>query len=110
MMSQIDKNRFFSMATAYDKMVGYLLPRYDFLQDEMIRLIFADGKANKFWEIAQNGVEVTTRWGRIGANGQTKTKSFDSEEKAQAEVNKQMGLYYLDKVRKNFSELLDQGK
>ncbi len=46
-MSQIDKDRFFSMARAYDKMVGYLLPRYDFLQDEMIRLIFAHGKANK---------------------------------------------------------------
>ena len=29
-------------------MIGYLLPRYDFLQDEMIRLMFADGKEDKF--------------------------------------------------------------
>ena len=47
-MNQIDKDRFFSMALAYDRMVSYLLPRYDFLQNEMIDLIFVHSDANEF--------------------------------------------------------------
>jgi DNA ligase-1 len=37
---------------------------------------FVEGSSSKFWEIAQNGAEVTVRFGRIGTNGQTQTKSF----------------------------------
>ena len=32
--------------------------------------------------------DVTTRWGRIGTDGQSKTKSFASEDKANVEYGK----------------------
>ena len=47
-MAQRDQDRFFTMAECYDKMVNRLLPRYDWLQDELIELIFADGLEDKF--------------------------------------------------------------
>ncbi len=30
----------------------------------------------KFWEVSQSGNTMTTRWGRIGSAGQSKTKTF----------------------------------
>lgn len=50
--------------------------------------LFQDEKSNKFWEIEQNGASVTTWWGRIGTSGQTKTKDFASNAKAEAEYKK----------------------
>jgi DNA ligase-1 len=38
-----------------------------------------DGKSSKFWEIAVDGTSVTVRFGRIGTNGQTQTKTFGDE-------------------------------
>jgi DNA ligase 1 len=35
-----------------------------------------EGTASKFWEVAQAGNDMTTRWGRIGSAGQSKTKTF----------------------------------
>ena len=49
---------------------------------------FVDDKSSKFWEIAVAGTDVTVRYGRIGANGQTKTKSFDDETAAQDHADK----------------------
>ena len=43
-MEQIDKQRFFTMAEAYDRMCQHLVPGYDFLQDEALRIVAADGK------------------------------------------------------------------
>lgn len=43
-MKQIDKHRFFTMAEAYDRMCQHLVPGYDFLQDEVLRIVAADGK------------------------------------------------------------------
>lgn len=40
---------------------------------------FVEGTSSKFWEISLDGNEVTTRWGRIGTDGQSKTKSFANE-------------------------------
>ncbi|MFX1395574.1 MAG: class I SAM-dependent methyltransferase [Promethearchaeota archaeon] len=34
-----NNDRFFKMAEVYDKLVKYFLPRYDFLQDEVINLL-----------------------------------------------------------------------
>jgi DNA ligase-1 len=45
---------------------------------------FVEGSSSKFWEISVSGTDVTVRFGRIGANGQTKTKSFGDEASAQA--------------------------
>jgi len=42
----------------------------------------------KFWEISVNGDEVTTRYGKTGTNGQTKTKDHGSAEKAQKAAQK----------------------
>lgn len=49
---------------------------------------FIDGSSSKFWEITLCGNDVTTRWGRIDSDGQSKTKSFDSADKARAEYDK----------------------
>jgi DNA ligase-1 len=43
------------------------------------RFEFSEGTSNKFWEISQSGTDVTVRYGRIGSDGQTKTKSFPDE-------------------------------
>jgi DNA ligase-1 len=37
---------------------------------------FVAGNSNKFWEASQDGMDMTTRWGRIGSAGQSKTKTF----------------------------------
>ncbi|MBM4077667.1 MAG: DNA ligase, partial [Planctomycetes bacterium] len=47
-----------------------------------------EGASSKFWEIKLDGSDVTTRWGRIGTDGQSKTKSFASPDKAQVEYDK----------------------
>ena len=49
---------------------------------------FVDDKSQKFWEISIDGTDVTVRYGRIGANGQTKTKEFDDEDAANAHAEK----------------------
>lgn len=54
------------------------------------RFEFQDDKSSKFWEIERDGAELTTRWGRIGAKGQTGTKRYASEAAAEAELDKQV--------------------
>lgn len=54
----------------------------------MARYEFNDGKSAKFWDIEIEGDSFTVRYGRIGTDGQTSTKTFDSEEKAQSEADK----------------------
>ncbi len=49
---------------------------------------FVDGKSSKFWEIAQNGTDVTVRFGKIGTNGQTQTKSFADADAATKHAEK----------------------
>lgn len=47
-----------------------------------------DDKSSKFWEIAIDGTDVTVRYGRIGTDGQSKTKSFSDEHAAQRHADK----------------------
>jgi DNA ligase-1 len=49
------------------------------------------GGASKFWEVSVSGSSLTTRWGKIGSDGQTKTKTFATAEKAQSEADKLVG-------------------
>ncbi len=42
----------------------------------------------KFWEISVDGDSHTVRYGKLGANGATKTKSFASAEAAQSDADK----------------------
>jgi DNA ligase-1 len=46
------------------------------------------GTSSKFWEVSVNGKEMTTRWGRIGGAGQSKTKTFNDEATARAQAEK----------------------
>ncbi len=61
---------------------------------------FVEGSSSKFWSIAMAGNDVTVKYGRIGTNGQEKTKSFKSSSAAQQ--------YYDDiveeKVEKGYEE------
>jgi DNA ligase-1 len=43
---------------------------------------FVQGTSSKFWEVSQTANSMTTRWGRIGSNGQSKTKTFADEQSA----------------------------
>jgi predicted DNA-binding WGR domain protein len=43
---------------------------------------FVEGNSSKFWEVSQSGNTMTTRWGRIGSTGQSKTKTFADEQAA----------------------------
>lgn len=48
----------------------------------MRRYEFVEGSSKKFWEIELEGESFTTRWGRIGTDGQEKTQDFDSAAEA----------------------------
>lgn len=54
----------------------------------MPRYEFKDDKSQKFWEIKREGDSFTTRFGKIGTDGQTSTKTYDSEEKCIKEYEK----------------------
>lgn len=51
----------------------------------MRRFEFIDGKSSKFWEVQVQDGDLTVTYGRIGTQGQSKTKSFASEAAALAE-------------------------
>ena len=34
-----DRGRFFNMAETYDRMCGILVQKYDFMQDELLRML-----------------------------------------------------------------------
>jgi predicted DNA-binding WGR domain protein len=53
-------------------------------------LEFSDGKSSKFWQFEVSGTKLTTRWGRIGTDGQSKVKTFASPAAAAAQGQKQL--------------------
>jgi DNA ligase-1 len=59
-----------------------------------------DGKSAKFWEISQAGCDVTVRYGRLGAGGQTQVKTFGGEDAAVAHATKLIG----EKTAKGYVE------
>lgn len=61
---------------------------------------FSEDGSQKFWMIAMEGAAVTTWWGKIGAAGQTKTKNFADEAKAQKEYAKLLS----EKTEKGYVE------
>lgn len=62
------------------------------------RFEYSDGSSHKFWEIALDGLTQTVRYGRIGSNGQTKTKEFSDPTKAQSDTQKQIA----EKLQKGY--------
>lgn len=67
----------------------------------MRRFEFKDSRSYKFWEIEVEGLAFTARYGKVGTDGQTQTKSFASADKAAAAAEKKI----LEKVRKGYAEV-----
>lgn len=65
----------------------------------MPRYVCTEDGSNKFWEGAVEGSALTTRWGKVGTAGQTKTKAFADEAAARAELasleNEKLGKGYV---------------
>ncbi len=61
---------------------------------------FVEGTSSKFWEIRVEGSAFLTRYGKIGTDGQTTQKDWDSPERAQAEANKLV----VEKTKKGYQE------
>lgn len=61
---------------------------------------FIGGTSRKFWSVSQSGCDVTTRWGRIGTTGQSKTKSFADP----AAAAKQMSKLIDEKISEGYVE------
>ena len=64
------------------------------------RFEFTAGNSAKFWEISQDGLNIFIRFGRIGTNGQTQTKTFDTSERAARERSKLVA----EKLKKGYIE------
>jgi predicted DNA-binding WGR domain protein len=52
------------------------------------RFELVDGRSKKFWEITLDGTQHTARFGRIGAKGQSVTKSFETAEAARRDCER----------------------
>ena len=63
---------------------------------------FVGGGSSKFWSVSQEGDAVTVHFGRIGTNGQTKTKEHgDADEAAAAAaklIKEKLGEGYVEKA------------
>ncbi|UXI67016.1 DUF4132 domain-containing protein [Tahibacter amnicola] len=95
---QGERDSVFAAATAFGDLVQWTaLARHaaasidlDVSEGKMTmqRFELVEGTASKFWEISRDGCTYTVRFGRIGTNGQTQSKTAPTEAKAQAEVDK----------------------
>ncbi|MGV1953624.1 WGR and DUF4132 domain-containing protein [Agrobacterium vitis] len=54
----------------------------------MERYELVEGTSSKFWQVSLDGTTLTVTYGRIGTQGQTKEKEFDSVDAATKEKNK----------------------
>ncbi len=70
------------------------MPRYEFIE----------GSSSKFWFIELDGTSFTTTYGKIGTDGQTSVKDWDSEDKAKKEYDKLIA----EKTKKGY-KLVDGG-
>ena len=61
---------------------------------------FCEDNSHKFWEISIAGESLTTRWGRVGTDGQSKTKECTNAAAAQAEATKLI----TEKTKKGYRE------
>ncbi len=66
----------------------------------MRRFELVEGTSSKFWEVEQDGSDLNIRWGRIGTQGQSQTKSFADEAKAAAALTKLVN----EKTGKGYTE------
>jgi len=66
----------------------------------MRRFELVEGSSSKFWEVSLEGTTVTVRFGRIGTEGQAKSKVLASPAAARAEHDKLV----VEKTRKGYRE------
>ena len=57
-------------------------------------------ETQKFWEITQEDKQVSVRFGKLGVQGQTTVKDFDTTEDADAFATKVVA----EKVKKGYAE------
>lgn len=69
------------------------------------RFELKDESHQKFWEVEQQGAAFSVRFGRIGTEGQTKTKSTAGPEQARLEVDKLIA----EKTKKGYSKVSGAG-
>ena len=62
---------------------------------------FVEGSSSKFWEVTAKDNAVTVRYGRIGTDGQTQTKSFGDTAASQKHADKLIA----EKLKKGYSEV-----
>lgn len=63
-------------------------------------MVFQEGTSHKFWRIELSGSAHTVTFGKVGTNGQTQTKEFDSE----AEAAKSYDKLVAEKLKKGYEE------
>ncbi len=61
---------------------------------------FKDDKSHKFWKIETAEKSFTVTYGRVGTDGTSKTKEFDTIEKAEKEAAKIIA----QKIKKGYVE------
>lgn len=77
-------------------------PRPSQQRSRVRRFEFTGGTSNKFWEVSMpTPYRVATKWGRIGSDGQTQIKSFDSLVTALEHFNRVID----EKLRKGYREV-----
>jgi predicted DNA-binding WGR domain protein len=64
----------------------------------MPRYEFKEGTSNKFWEISLDGSSFTTKYGKVGTDGQETIKEWDDDDKAKKEYDKLIG----EKTKKGY--------
>jgi predicted DNA-binding WGR domain protein len=65
------------------------------------RFEFVGGSSRKFWEISVSGNSFTVRFGRIGTNGQSQTKTFVAEARARHAAE----ILIAEKMKKSYREM-----
>jgi uncharacterized protein (TIGR02996 family) len=70
----------------------------------MPRYELVEGTSSKFWEIELEGTSFTTRYGRIGTDGQTTTKEWKTKDEAKKQYDKIVA----EKTKKGY-ELVGEG-
>lgn len=68
------------------------------MSEWQVSLIFQDDKSNKFWRARCVGDNLEVNFGRIGTQGQSQTKRYDSPQDAANELQKQAR----DKYKKGY--------
>lgn len=58
------------------------------------------GSSEKFWEITLTGCDITVRFGKLGVQGQSKTKTFSDPAEAKEQFAKMVG----EKTKKGYVE------